>query len=140
MSTREWSIQGYGFDVDKIPWELKKLNVLMAETEPDFFDEESIDSNTKISEYLSTNDDYKTLFKPMFDNYDWLDFDGASDDGYNYAIIYDGKFWNFPDDTPKSEEEAVRKMWEIINPYVKDSFTFEEFEKLCGDIDDSYYG
>lgn len=130
-------VSGFGFDVDLIDWDFKKLLKRMGKE----IDVTSL--YVPLEDILTLNDlcDEIDFEKPFLidtileDNKcDWLHYEnGVYKD---YVIIYDNQIWGFSENTPKTENKAKEEMWNTIKDYVQDGFTYNDFLQIVDYIED----
>ena len=134
MSMREYGVLGYGFEAASVPWDYKKIIKKLGENAKDYF-EPDFDEHENAFEGI---DQRAAFFEEIFFDYNWLDFEWATDT--QYILMYEGMPWHFQADCPKTEEETTLKMFKTIKPYISDSFSFDDFKSVVGFIDDTYFG
>ena len=147
MSMNDYPIMGYGFDVNDVRWNYKALIAKLYEydiAEGDYsimeeFASRSKDMNCGLKDLFKEFDPDDEAFRLIIDGCTWLDYENAPESA-SYVMIYSRLPWESAKSEPKSEKECKSKMWEIIRPYVENTFTYGDFESVVGRIEDTYYG
>ena len=130
MGMREYGVLGYGFGTDQIRWDFNKLLRTFA---PDECKEYSSEEPNIYEEFM------RDVFEELVSTKSFLSYETACEDN-DYIMIYAGNLWDFPKNSPKTEEQANKQMWDLISRYVKKDFSYKDFCKVVGEVDDTYFG
>ena len=135
MSYNVSTLTGYGFDVSNIRWKVSEIAKFCSDLEED----EVVEDNAALNDYLFSTSQFIEVFdNGILNETDWLHYKESDDCGY--IMIENAIPWDIPEDAPKSETEAINRMWDIISPYVADDFSIDEFMSVTGIIEDSVSG
>ena len=139
MSMREYSVTGYGIDIESLSNMIDDDKLLKAYADITEQTEEEAQEEIDNCGY----DKYETIYRFIENSNTILGYAEHTEDNEGYIGIFDTLPWYMTHQDwalIQSKDDAKEYIWNTFQNIVKDDVQQESFKRQIGDIDDSYFG